>query len=558
MTEVDKLWYKSWPKGIKKVIEIPNTTVHGIFEEIALKKDVKDITYMSLLGIDYSYSKVNEMADRFASALIELGVKKGDHIGILMPNLHQFSISFFGILKAGAITVPLSPLYGPSDLKAVLQKVDLKGIVALDILYEKIEETEVKIPLVITTALGDILSPIMRFVAKLIGKLPKSPKILGNLELYELINTHEPLKEKISVEPEDVASIGSTGGTTGVPKAAMLTHRNLVANMMWLKEWPKMVHPEGTHKKYIGLVPFFHIIGLVGVMLSSIVLESTVYLVPDPRKFEDILKLLSKEKIHYMHGVPTLYRALLRHPKFDKYDLSSLDLVFSGAAPLPAVLAEEFESKINGLVMEAYGLTETAPIVSSNPFEKDNRKTGSIGIPFIGTDVEIRNPETDAVMPQGEIGEICVKGPQIMKGYYKDPEATAQVIKNGWFYTGDLGYFDEDGFLFLVNRIKDMINASGYKVYPREIEELIYNDFPQISEAIVIASPDEYRGETVKLIVVLKDGEKLTKKEITSHLESKIAAYKVPKKIEFMDSLPKSGLGKPDRKALRERESMGL
>jgi long-chain acyl-CoA synthetase len=552
MTESDKIWYKSWPKGIKKVIDIPNTTVHGIFEEFAAKN--AEIPYLSLLGIDYSYGKVNDMASRFATALLELGVEKGDRIGIFMPNLHQFVITFFGILKIGAIAVPLSPLYGPSDLEAVLKKVDLKGVVALDILYEKLEETKIHIPLIITTALGDILSPIMRFVAKLIGKLPKSPKISGNKKLYELIKSHEPLKQVISIDPDDISVMGSTGGTTGVPKNAMLTHRNLVANMLWLKEWPKMVHPEGTHKKYIGVVPFFHIIGLTGVMLSCVVLESTIYLVPDPRKFEDILKLISKEKINYMHGVPTLYRALLRHPNFKKYDLSSLDLVFSGAAPLPATLSEEFESKIRGLVMEAYGLTETAPIVSANPFEEDNRKTGSVGIPFIGTDVQIRKEETNEVMPQGEIGEIVVKGPQIMKGYYKDPEATAQVIKNGWFYTGDLGYFDEDGFLFIVNRIKDMINASGYKVYPREIEEIIYKDFPQISEAVVVASPDEYRGETVKLFVVLKEGETLTKDEIISSLEGKIAAYKVPKKIEFVESVPKSGLGKADRKALRERE----
>jgi long-chain acyl-CoA synthetase len=552
MTESDKIWYKSWPKGIKKVIDIPNTTVHGIFEEFAAKN--AEIPYLSLLGIDYSYGKVNDMASRFATALLELGVEKGDRIGIFMPNLHQFVITFFGILKIGAIAVPLSPLYGPSDLEAVLKKVDLKGVVALDILYEKLEETKIHIPLIITTALGDILSPIMRFVAKLIGKLPKSPKISGNKKLYELIKSHEPLKQVISIDPDDISVMGSTGGTTGIPKNAMLTHRNLVANMLWLKEWPKMVHPEGTHKKYIGVVPFFHIIGLTGVMLSCVVLESTIYLVPDPRKFEDILKLISKEKINYMHGVPTLYRALLRHPNFKKYDLSSLDLVFSGAAPLPATLSEEFESKIRGLVMEAYGLTETAPIVSANPFEEDNRKTGSVGIPFIGTDVQIRKEETNEVMPQGEIGEIVVKGPQIMKGYYKDPEATAQVIKNGWFYTGDLGYFDEDGFLFIVNRIKDMINASGYKVYPREIEEIIYKDFPQISEAVVVASPDEYRGETVKLFVVLKEGETLTKDEIISSLEGKIAAYKVPKKIEFVESVPKSGLGKADRKALRERE----
>ncbi|MBN2155594.1 MAG: AMP-binding protein [Candidatus Lokiarchaeota archaeon] len=552
MTAEEKLWYKSWPKGVRKVVEIPNTTVHGIFEEYA--KINPDIVYLSLLGIDYTYARVNDMANRFAQALIELGVKKGDRMGILMPNLHQFPISYFGILKTGAIAVPLSPLYGPSDLEAVLKKVDLKGIVALDFLYEKVEETKVQIPLIITTALGDILSPVMRFIAKLIGKIPKSPKISGEKNLYELIKSHEPLQEPIPIDPDDVSTIGSTGGTTGVPKAAMLTHRNLVANMIWLKEWPVMIHPPGMHKKYIGVVPFFHVIGLTGVMLSCIVLESTIYLVPDPRKFEDVLKILSKERINYMHGVPTLYRALLRHPKFKKYDLSSLELAFSGAAALPTSLAEELESNIGGLVMEVYGLTETAPIVSANPLEKDNRKIGSIGIPFIGTDVQIRDSETNELVPQGEIGELVIKGPQIMKGYYKDPEATAEIIRNGWFYTGDLGYFDEDGFLYLVNRKKDMINASGYKVYPREIEEIITSDFPQIAEAVVVASPDEYRGETVKLYAVLNEGMMLAPKQIVEHLETKIASYKIPRKFEFLDTLPKTGIGKIDRKSLRDRE----
>jgi len=554
MNPEEKLWYKSWPKGVKKVIDIPNTTVHKLFEEYAKKNP--DLVYLSLLGIEYTYAKVNDMANQLANALIELGVQKGDRIGLLMPNLHQFVISFFGILKTGATAVPLSPLYGPSDLEAVLRKVDLKGLIALDILFEKVEETKIQIPLLIITALGDILSPFLRFVAKLIGKLPKSPKIPGALSLYELIKTYEPIQQTVLVDSEDVAVLGSTGGTTGVPKNAMLTHRNLVANMVWLKEWPVMIHPPGMHKKYIGVVPFFHIIGLTGVMLSSIVLESTVYLVPDPRRFEEILKLVSKEKINYFHGIPTLYKALLRHPKFKKYDLSSLEMVFSGAAPLPTSLAEELESNINGLVMEAYGLTETSPIVSANPFEEDNRKIGSIGIPFIGTDVQIRNAETDDIMPQGEIGEIVVKGPQVMKGYYNDPDATTQVIKNGWFYTGDLGYFDQDGFLFLVNRIKDMINVSGYKVYPREIEEIISKDFPQILEAVVVASPDEYRGETVKMYAVLNQGETVTEKDIVSHLETKIAPYKIPKKVEFVVSLPKTGIGKIDRKALREREYM--
>ena len=556
MTEVDKLWYKSWPKGIKKVIEIPNATVHGIFEEYAQKN--AEEPFLSLLGIEYTYAKVNDMASRFASALIELGVKKGDRIAIFMPNLHQFVIAFFGILKTGATVVPISPLYGPSDLEKTIKNIDLKGIVALDILYEKVEETKVEIPLIITTELGDILSPVLRFIAKLIGKIPKSPKIKGSIKLFDLINSHEPLTVVAQIDPSnDVAVLGCTGGTTGVPKNAMLTHRNLVSNMMMLKEWPRMVHPDGVHKKFIGVVPFFHIIGLTAVMLASIVLESEVFLVPDPRKFEDIIKLVKKEKINYFHGIPTLYKALIRHPKFDKSALTSLELVFSGAAPLNGELAKELESNISGLVLEAYGLTETSPVVAANPFEKDNRKTGSIGIPFINTDVKIRDLETNAELPHGEIGEITVKGPQIMKGYYKDPEATAQVIKDGWFYTGDLGYFDDDGFIFLVNRKKDMINASGYKVYPREIEELIYRDFPQISEAIIVASPDEYRGETVKLFAVLKEGESITPEQIKTDLEAKIAAYKVPKKVEFLDSLPKSGLGKPDRKALRDREFMG-
>ncbi|MFX1506899.1 MAG: AMP-binding protein [Promethearchaeota archaeon] len=553
-------WYDSWPKKVKKTIEYPSITLHKHFEKI-VEKNV-DHPFLSILGLNYSYREVDDSANKFAKALIGLGVKKGDRIGLFCPNIPQWAIAFFGILKAGAVVVPISPLLGSEDLRYTIQDSEATLMVALDLLYPSLEEACLNCPAVkniIITSLGDLLSPVKRFLARLFRKLPPSPPLPENaINLHQLINQHTPLQISIECDPDDLAVLAYTGGTTGTPKGAMLSHRNIVSNMMQAREWAIAAHPEETHKNFMGAVPFFHLIGLTTVFLATAQFDSTVYLIPNPREFESILKTIHNKGINYFHGVPTLFKALMKHKNFAKYDMSSLEIIFSGGAPLPAELAEEIEENFpSAIVVEAYGMTELSPMVSANPLERDNRKFGSIGIPIIDTEMKIVDINTGKDLPQGETGEICVRGPQVMKGYWNKPEATKLTIdENGFLHTGDVGFMDESGFFFIRSRTKDMIIVSAFKVFPPELESLIEKLFPQIEEVAIIGVPDEYQGESVKLIAVLKEGEMLNESEIKTILQNKVAKYKIPKYIEFRSTpLPKTGIGKIDRKVLRTEEN---
>ncbi|MHA1995968.1 MAG: AMP-binding protein [Candidatus Hodarchaeales archaeon] len=558
---MESLWYNSWPEGVRKHIDYPNVTLHEHFEDIVKKN--QDHPFLSILGINYSYGEVNEQANRFANALLKRGISKGDKVGIFAPNIPQWAVAFFGILKTGATAVLISPLLGSEDLKYLILDSDIKMILALDLLYPKLADDCFDCPVlrdvenIIITSLGDLLSPVKRFLAKAIRKLPKSPPIPKNVLKYQqLLNDHEPVLNSVKCDPEeDIAVLAYTGGTTGTPKGAMLTHKNIISNMRQAREWAIASHQEGIRKKFLGAVPFFHSIGLTTVFLATAEFDSTVYLIPNPREFESILKTINKEEINYFHGVPTLFKAVMNHPNFKKYDLGSLDIIFSGGAPLPAELAREIEDKFgNGIVVEAYGMTELSPMVAANPLERDNRKFGSIGLPIVDTQLRIVDVDSGKELPQGESGEICAKGPQVMKGYYNRPDETKLTIdEEGWLHTGDIGFMDEDGFFFIQTRKKDMIIVSAYKVFPPELESMIEKEFPQLAEVAIVGIADEYQGESVKMLAVLREGEKLTNNEIVSRLKGKVASYKVPKHIEFRtEPLPKTGIGKIDRKALKE------
>lgn len=554
------IWYNSWPKNVRKHIEYPNVTLHEHFESIVQKN--QENPFLSILGINFTYKDVNDQANRLASALLKMGISKGDKIGIFAPNIPQWAVAFFGILKSGAVVVPISPLLGSEDLKHLILDSNIKLIIALDILYPNLAEVCPDCPVlnnIIFTSLGDLLSPIKRFLAKALRKLPKSPPVPKHaLRYQQLLNENEPISESIKCNPEnDIAVLAYTGGTTGTPKGAMLTHKNIVSNLLQAREWAIATHPLGIHKKFTGAVPFFHLIGLTTVFLATAQFDSTVYLIPNPREFESILKTIDNKGINYFHGVPTLFKALMNHPKFAKYDMSSLDIIFSGGAPLPIELAEEIEQKFpSAIVVEAYGMTELSPMVSANPLECNNRKFGSIGIPIVDTEMKIVDINTGEDLPQGETGEICVRGLQVMKGYWNKPDETKLTIdENGFLHTGDVGFMDESGFFFIRSRTKDMIIVSAYKVFPPELESEAEKIFPQIEEVAVIGVPDEYQGEAVKLIAVLKEGQTLSEGEIIKTIQNKVAKYKIPKYIEFRSSpLPKTGIGKIDRKLLQQKK----
>ncbi|QEE17432.1 AMP-binding protein [Promethearchaeum syntrophicum] len=553
----DYLWYQSWPKDIRKHLTYPNKSLHELFTE-SVKRN-SDLPYLSILGIDYSYNQINDMSNRFANALKLKGYGIGDHIAIFMPNLPQFVFVFFGILKIGATVVPISPLLGKKELTKIFKDSKISALVGLDILYPNLEPilSEISgLKDVIFTSLGDLISPVLRIVAKLIRKIPPTPKIKIKYEkLYSLIknSSNHPISTKIDPK-ETIAVIGYTGGTTGIPKGAMLTHQNLVSNLHQGREWARIAHPIGIHKRFVGAVPFFHIIGLNAVMLVAMFYDSTIYLFPDPRKFESILQGIEKNKINYFHGVPTLHQAILNHPKFAKYDLSSLEMIFSGAAPLPKELGERLEKETRAMVIEAYGMTETSPMVAANPFEENNHRFGSIGIPFPDTEFKIFNENGDLELDVGKIGEIAIKGPQVMKGYWNNPSETAKTLRNGYIFTGDMGYLDKTGFLYIVDRKKDMIIASGYKIFPSELEQLVIQNFPEFKEAVITGTPDEYRGETVKLIAILRENVSISKERIINFFKENVAVYKIPKIIEFRSELPKTALGKVNRRKIRTQE----
>ncbi|MFX0062975.1 MAG: long-chain fatty acid--CoA ligase [Candidatus Hermodarchaeota archaeon] len=555
----DKIWFKSWPEGVKKSTDYPLITLQEQFEQLVEKKP--NMCFLTFLGMRYTFKEINEQANRFATALYHLGVRKGDRLGLFMPNVPQFVIAFYAALKIGAIVVPCNPLYGSEDLKFQLNDSGTKIIIALDLLYpsvDKIRNECSKLEYIIVTSVGELFPPVKRVLGYLLRRLPPSPPINpADLNFFDLIEENEPQALSIDYDPKSIALLQYTGGTTGLPKGAMLTHFNLVSNLTQAHEW--LCHIVEESESFVGALPFFHLFGLMTILMAAVQFEATIHLVPDPRNFKMIFEIIEKEKVSYLHGVPTLYLALLNHPAFKKYDLSSLKACLSGAAPLAIQLVNDFEAAAGGEVMmiEGYGMTELSPIATLSPFDREKRKIGSVGLPVLDTDIKIIDVDTGVELAKGETGEIVVSGPQVMKGYWNRPEETAHALReisgSIYMFTGDIGYMDEDGYFYVVDRKKDMINVSGYKVFPREVEEVLF-EHPAIKEAAVVGTPDEYRGETVKAFVVLKEGHSLTQEELYEYCRGKIAKYKIPRLLEVRDSLPLTAIGKVYRKQLRDEE----
>ncbi len=562
----EKPWHKFWPKNVPKNIEIPLVSIHNMFEETANKNRNK----VAIIFEDYkmTYGQLDDYSSRFANFLQEKGLKKGDRVAIYLPNIPQFAIALLGILKAGCIAVPHNPLYVERELEHQLSDSGSKAIITLDRIGDisfinRVFNVRGRTPLeqIIVTNIGDFLPSLKKFLGKLIGKVPKKEKYPNTYDLVEIIGQYDARYKKISIDPrEDVALLQYTGGTTGIPKGAMLTHYNIVANVLQLKVWADI----GAEDVMMGVLPFFHIFGLTVALFSALLTGQKIVLVPR-FEVENVLKQVQKYKVTLLPGVPTMYVAINTHPKTPKFDLSSIRVCISGAAPLPVAVRKEFMRITGGILVEGYGLSETSPAVTGNPIDDPAKiRDGSIGIPFPNTDVKIIDVETGEELPPGEIGELVIKGPQVMKGYWNMPDETKEVLKDGWLRTGDIAKMDEDGYFYIVDRKKDMINAAGYKVWPREVEEVLYSH-PKVKEAAVVGVPDQYRGETVKAFIVLKDEfsdsvrnveekEKLIH-EIDAHCRKHLAAYKVPKKYEFKKELPKSLVGKVLRRVLREKES---
>lgn len=553
-TQNRKPWLSHYPKEVAPSYDYPKHNVAEFLVQAAAKFPKhpavhfmgKELTYTELLGCAY----------KFANALQRLGVAKGDRVALMLPNCPSMVIAYYGTLLAGAVVVMTNPLYVPRELEHQLKDSGAVAIVTLDLLYRRVEEVVPKTPVrhTIVTSIKDYLPFPKNLLYPLKVKkdgLKRDVSYGANVQSFlKLLHDSPgtPVRTEVDAESE-MAMLQYTGGTTGISKGVILTHYNAVVNTVQASKWAyrKVLGKE----RYLAALPFFHVFGMTVLMNQSVLLGGCLILVP---RFEagQVLKTIDKQHPTVFPGAPTMYIALINHPEVRKYDLSSINICISGAAPLPLEVQERFESMTGGRLIEGYGLTEASPVTHANNIW-ETRKLGSIGIPFPDTAARIVDPATGEELPRGEIGELAVSGPQVMRGYWNRPEETAKVLQDGWLRTGDMARMDEDGFFYIMDRMKDMIIAGGYNIFPREIEEVLF-EHPDVEEAAALGVPDKYRGETVKAFVVLKAGASLEARELEKWCRERLAAYKVPHMYEFRDSLPKTMAGKVLRRKLLEEE----
>lgn len=555
----EKVWLKQYPSEIPHQLTYENITVEQLLTRTFKKYPNKCAIHF--MGRELDYKELYESALKFANYLRFLGVEKGDRVAIMLPNCPQSVIAYYGTLYAGGIVVQTNPLYTERELQYQLNDSGAKIILALDILYPRIMKSikETKIENVIITSIKDYLpfpkNILYPFIQKKEYGFNVKVEHTGINHLFtEIMRIEKPIPIPISINPEeDLALLQYTGGTTGLPKGVMLTHKNLIANTTMCDAW--LYKCEEGKEIILGLLPFFHVYGMTTVLILSVMKGNKMVLLP---RFdvEQLLKTIEQQKPTLFPGAPTMYIGILNHPKLNKYDLSSINACISGSSPLPVEVQERFEEITGGKLVEGYGLTETSPVTHAN-FIWGKRVKGSIGVPWPDTEAIILNSEEGKVLPPGEIGEIAVRGPQVMKGYWNNPEETKKSFYDDWFLTGDLGYMDREGFFYVVDRKKDMIIAGGYNIYPREVEEVLY-EHEAIQECVVVGVPDKYRGETVKAYIVLKQGRQVSKEELNKFCREKLASYKVPRIYEFRDSLPKTAVGKILRRTLIEEEKSKL
>jgi long-chain acyl-CoA synthetase len=555
-------WHRFYDEGVPTSINYLDLTLPQILDRTAER--YKDRSAVLFEGLRLTYGQLKDAVDRFACALQAMGIKKGDKIAIQLPNLPQTIIAYYGVLKAGGIAVMTNPLYVAREIEHQFNDAGCRACIVADFLWmQKVREIRDKLPceFYVLTGIKDFLpfpkNFLFPFVAKKTGTVVRVPSEKGVYWLKDLLDRYEPNPKPIEYDMEDICNLQYTGGTTGVSKGAILTHKNLSYNVQQCRAWFPIV--EEGREVILSALPFFHSFGLTVCMNFAILIGGVQIPVPNPRDIKKLISLIQKYRVTLFPGVPTLFNAINQFPGIDKVDISSVKGCISGSAPLPIEVAQRFEQLTGGSIIEGYGLTETSPVSHANPLvNKARRKIGSIGLPMPDTDCKIVDLEEGTKeLPPGQDGEVIIKGPQVMKGYYNRPDETAQVLRDGWLYTGDIGKMDEDGYFYIVGRKKEMIIAGGYNIYPREIDEILY-EHPKILEACAIGVPDPHRGETVKAFVVLKPGESATEQEIIEYCKTKLAAYKVPKMIEFRQELPKSTVGKVLRRVLKEEEMAKL
>ncbi len=551
---MEKTWHRFYDKGVTFEVDPPKDPLPVHLERAA--RDFPQLTATEFIGARLTYRQLADQVSRFAASLSQLGVKPGDRVAIMLPNCPQTIIAYYAVLSIGAVVVMTNPMYVEREMIHQFNDSGAKVLVGLDHLFPRIAKVwkETPVEKLVITSIRDylpfplnLLYPFKAKKQKLNMKIPYGGSIHSFKRLVEDSPGNPPRPE---TDMGDVAALQYTGGTTGVAKGVMLTHNNLVVNVAQVSLWLPAL--EQGKERFLCVLPFFHVFGMSTAMNWPICIGATMTLLP---RFEikDFLKTIAKTRPTIALLVPTIFAAMVNYPEISKYDISSINYVVSGSAPLPVEIMNRFEQLTGSVILEGYGLTESSPVTHVNPVQS-KRKAGSIGIAIPSTDARIMDLETGTKEQQvGQPGELVIKGPQVMKGYWNMPEETADTLKDGWLHTGDIAYMDEDGYVFIVDRKKDMIIAGGFNIYPRDIDEALY-EHPKIADAVSIGVPDEYRGETVKVFVVVKPGEMLTEEEVIAHCEERLASYKVPRLVEFRDQLPKTMVGKVLRKELRAEE----
>jgi long-chain acyl-CoA synthetase len=566
---MDPVWFASYEPRVPHTVDCPDQPLGDLLREAARKYPYNTavtfvLSYLAggrfMVGGKLTYRKLNELTDRFAAALHEMGVRKGDRVALMLPNSPHFIIAFFAAARLGAIIVNNNPTYTARELKHQLDDSGAETIVLLNLFMPRLQEIQDQTPVrrVIVAHIHDLLGfPSRQLVHARQRRAPDWVDVQPgqNVFLFDrVLDGAAPNPPAVEIAPDDVALFQYTGGTTGLPKAAMLTHRNLVCNTLQVASW--FVSSKPGQEKVMCAIPFFHVYGMTVAMLYGVYVGAELVIVPNPRPIDNVMNIIQKERCSIFPGVPAMYIGIVNHPNIGTYDLRSVRACISGSAPLPMEIQERFGQLTGGRLVEGYGLTEASPVTHCNPlFGK--RKNGSIGVPLPGTEAKIIDLESGAELPPGseQQGELCVRGPQVMKGYWKQPEETSATIDaEGWLHTGDICKIDDEGYFYIVDRKKDMINASGMKVLPRDVEEVLF-EHPKVLEAVVAGIPHPTRGDdTVTAFVVPKPGEQLTADEIRAFCRERLAPYKVPREIKFRAELPKTTVGKVLRRVLVDEE----
>jgi len=544
-----RAWFKHYDSQVPVHLSYPHLPLYSLLDESAARQPANPCS--NFFGKRLTYRQIKELSDLFAASIRSLGIRKGDRVILLLPNSPQFLIAYYGFLKAGAVVVPLNPLSTERELEFYLRDSGAETAITIPLFLSKVVTLREKTPLkhIVCSRLADFLPFPLNLAQGF-----REHGLIRRQDRAVLLDFRELLKKALHpdwhpepVQPDEMAVLIYSGGTTGIAKGIMLSHFNLVANAHQIIAWGHLTDEQGV----LAVLPLFHGFGMSVTMNAAVLAGGEIFLVPRFRA-KGVAKTIHKYKPSFFIGVPTMFVQLSNLPDIHRYDFRSLRGTFVGAAPLTKAIKDDFEKKTGGRMIEGYGLTEAVTAIMANPYQ-GLHKIGSVGLPFPDVDVKIVSLDDGHDLTTGELGEIVLRSPTVMLGYYKNAEETQKTIVDGWLYTSDIGYVDEDGYFYITDRKKDLIIVGGFNVFPREIDELIYQH-PKVKEGITIGLPDPHKGERIKVYIVLKEGETATPEEFITYFKERLTPYKVPREVEFRTELPKSMIGKILRRALREEE----